>query len=110
MRSPSPTTLRPPPDVIRELKRFFGRNGYVRRQNPKRLARDGYMRYKKGDEVRLTAQDKQELQAIRDLLVRAAFRPGRPFVKGQQYRLPIYGREAVHRFLSLVAGRGIAEP
>ena len=101
-------TPRPSPESIRELGRLFRRNGYVRRQSPKRLARDGYLGYKKGDEVRLTAQDQQELEAIRELLRRAGFRPGRPFAKGQQYRLPIYGREAVRRFLHLVAGGGNA--
>ncbi len=60
------------------------------------------MGYKKGDEVRLTAQNKQELQSMQALLVRAGFHPGRPFMKGCQYRLPIYGREAVRRFLRLV--------
>ncbi len=96
-------------EVIRELGRFFRRNGYVRRQNPKRLKRDGYMGYKKGDEVRLTAQDEQELQTIRELLTRAGFCPGRPFVKGRQFRQPIYGREAVRQFLRLVKGGGRAK-
>jgi hypothetical protein len=95
MRSRNPdATPRASTGSSRELARYFRRNGYVRWQNPKRLARDGYMGYKKGDEVRLTAQDEQELQYIHELLVQAGFRPGHPFVKGQQYRLPIYGREA----------------
>jgi hypothetical protein len=111
MRSRNPVgTPRASPDTSRELARYFRRNGYVRWQNPKRLAREGYMGYKKGDEVRLTAQDEQELQYIHELLVQAGFRPGHPFVKGQQYRLPIYGREEVGRFLRLVAARGTAEP
>ncbi len=96
-------------EVIGELGRFFRRNGYVRRQNPKRLKRDGYMGYKKGDEVRLTAHDEQELQTIRELLTRAGFRPGRPFVKGRQFRQPVYGREAVRQFLRLVKGGGRAK-
>lgn len=106
MRSHNPdATPRPSPETIRELKRFFRRNGYVRQQNPERLALEGYADYKKGDEVRLTAQDEQELEVIRELLGRAGFRPGRPFEKGRQYRLPIYGREEVRRFLQLVAER-----
>jgi len=106
----SVATPRPSTSASWALARYFRRNGYVRWQNPKRLAREGYLGYKKGDEVRLAAQDEQELHDIQDLLVRAGFRPGRPFVKGQQYRLPIYGREEVGRFLRLVAARGIAQP
>ena len=96
-------------EVTRELGRYFRRNGYVRRQNPKRLSREGYLGYKKGDEVRLTAHDQQELLRIKALLRRAGFRPGRPFLKGRQYRLPIYGREAVRRFLKSVESVGNAD-
>jgi hypothetical protein len=97
-------------EVTRELGRYFRRNGYVRRQNSKRLSREGYLVYKKGDEVRLTAQDEQELLCLEALLRRAGFRPGRAFAKGRQYRLPLYGREAVRRFLRLVESGGSAEP
>lgn len=99
-----------PRPVIAALARFFARNGYVRRQNRRRLAREGYLRYKKGDEVRLTAESQQELARIQRLLQQAGFKPGRPFVKGQQYRQPIYGRGEVERFLSLIAEHENAEP
>jgi hypothetical protein len=102
-------TTKPPARVLDHLAAFFDRNGYVRRQNPKRLAREGYRGYKKGDEVRLTAQDEHELRCLEDLLRRAGFRPGRAFVKGRQYRLPIYGRAAVRRFLQLVESRRNSE-
>jgi len=92
------------------LRRYFRRNGYVRRQNPQRLAREGYMGYKQGDEVRLTAQNELELHRMRALLARAGFHPGRPFGKGRQNRLPIYGREAVLRFLRLIKSGGSADP
>lgn len=112
LRKSNTETSRPtcPADARRALSRYFKRNGYVRHQNPERLAREGYMGYKKGDEVRLTADDERELQRIQELLIQAGFRPGRPFVKGHQYRLPIYGREAVRRFLQLVQSGGKAEP
>jgi hypothetical protein len=97
-------------DASRELGGYFRRNGYVRRQNPERLRREGSGGYKKGDELRLTAQDEHELQCIEALLRRAGFRPGRPFVKGRQYRLPIYGREAVRRFLAFVQSGRHAGP
>ena len=95
--------------VRRKLRRYFRRNGYVRHQNSERLAREGYLGYKKGEEVRLMAQGEQELHGLQDLLLRAGFSPGRPFVKGRQYCLPIYGREPVRRFLQLVQSGGNAE-
>lgn len=87
--------------AVAELAAFFHRNGYVRQQNPQRVKTEG-RRYKKGDEVRLVANSKSELLRIRHLLKQASFVAGRPFVNGRQFRQPIYGREAVSRFLSLV--------
>lgn len=91
--------------VIERLRRLFRRNGYVRRRSAPRLEAEGYRLYKKGDEVRLTAESKPELDEIRYLLWRAGFEPGRPFVKGRLLRQPIYGRRAVARFLKLVGGK-----
>lgn len=96
--------LAPPQAVVEQLAALFRRNGYVRRQDPRRRARDGYWGYKKGDEVRLVANSAAELRRIRMLLRRAGFTPGRPFAKGRQWRLPLYGREVVARFLALIEG------
>lgn len=88
-----------------ELAAFFLRNGYVRRHNPARRKADGCMRYKKGDEVRLVANTPSERSRILELLRTAGFKPGRPFrkdKKGGQYRVPIYGREQVARFLQTI--------
>ncbi len=93
--------VRPSPQILAQLGELFRRNGYVRRQNPKRLGRDG-RRYKKGDEVRLVANSADELRRIRRLLREAGFEPGRAFAKGRQWRQPLYGREAVARFLDLI--------
>jgi hypothetical protein len=90
-----------PAEVVSELAQYFSCKGYVRRQNARRLSRDGYRHYKKGDEVRLVAGSLRELADIRDLLHRAGFRLGRPVSKGRQYCQPVYGREAVRRFLDL---------
>lgn len=84
------------------LAGFYRRNGFVRRQDQQRIEKEGCARYKKGDEIRLVAESTQELALIRRLLREEGFEPGRPFVKGRQYRLPIYGRQAVARFLELV--------
>jgi hypothetical protein len=93
---------RPPAAVVAQLARLFRRNGYVRWQNERRLAADGWQVYKKGYEVRLVANSVKELNGIRRLLVAAGCKPGRWFVKGNQYRQPVYGKAAVLRFLELV--------
>ena len=84
------------------LAELFRRHGYTRRQNRARLAEEGYLRYKKGDEVRLIAESEAELTTIRRLLRQAGFRAGRPFAKGRRFWQPVYGREAVRRFLGMV--------
>ncbi len=94
---------KPSASVIEQLAAFFQRNGYVRWQNTERLETEGWWGYKKGDEVRLVAESKRELALIRRLLRQAGFKPGRPFAKGQQFRQPLYGRQAVSRFLELIA-------
>jgi hypothetical protein len=98
-----PTQAKPPRTVLRQLAAFFRRNGYVRRQNAKRLRREKRT-YKKGDEVRLVAESWKELQAIRGLLREAGFAPSRPFRKANQWRQPLYGRDDVARFLAYVQG------
>ena len=84
------------------LAELFRRNGYTRRQNQARLVKEGYLRYKKGYEVRLTAKSEAELDTIRRLLREAGFRAGHPFAKGRRFRQPVYGREAVRRLLGMV--------
>jgi len=99
--------------AVRELAAFFQRNGYVRRHNPVRYAAVGYKKYKKGDEVRLVANDDAERARIPFLLKTAGFKPGRPFrkdKKSRQYRVPIYGRKQVARFLRIVGETGECQP
>ncbi|MFQ5748741.1 MAG: hypothetical protein ACE5H3_04700 [Planctomycetota bacterium] len=91
--------------TARKLAKFFHRNGYVRWQDSSRLGEEGHHVYKKGDEVRLVADSRRELAEIRRLLKDAGFKPGRPFPKGRQFRQPLYGRDAVGRFLELVNDR-----
>ena len=88
--------------VVRELTEIFDRNGYVRRQNPDRVTRDGWARYKKGDEVRLSARTEVDLERLQSLLVAAGFKPGRPYAQGSLYRQPLYGRKQVAAFLELI--------
>lgn len=96
----NPPTMR---QAKRQLTALFERNGYVRWQNPDRIAEVGSQVYKKGDEVRLVAESDAELAHIQQLLEVRGFVSGRPFVKGKyQYCVPIYGREQVTRFLAVV--------
>ncbi|MGQ0553224.1 MAG: hypothetical protein ACT4PU_08380 [Planctomycetota bacterium] len=99
-------TIRPPALKSaasgKELAKWYHRNGYVRRLNPKRR-RAEKSAYKKGDEVRLVANSLKEVAAIKRMLKQAGFRAGRPFEHSRQYRVPIYGRQEVARFLALVA-------
>lgn len=94
-------TSRSSNSAAKQLAEFFGRNGYARFQDPDRREDEGDW-YKKGDEVRLVARTRTELATIRRLLKQSGFRLGRPFAKGRQFVQPIYGREAVGRFLDLV--------
>ena len=88
--------------VARRLSAVFRRSGYVRRQSSRRLAAEGYRRYKKGDEIRFIATSRSELATVRRLLRRAGFQPGRPFPKGRRFAQPVYGRAAVQQLLSLL--------
>ena len=87
--------------VAAQLASFFRRNGYIRRLDPVRRVDSGQL-YKKGAEVRLVAESAAELRLIRRLLRQAGFKPRRPFRKGRQWRQPLYGVEAVARFLALI--------
>ena len=103
---PRRTKPHTPADVASHLAWFFHRNGYVRRYDPLRRKLLGAQSYKKGYEVRLVANSTEELERIGQLLREAGFRPGAPFGHAQQHRLPIYGREAVSRFLEIVGEPG----
>jgi hypothetical protein len=93
--------VRKKPSQASELAEIFARGGYVRLQNPQRL-REGPQSYRKGEEVRLVAQSMTELRTIRRLLRAAGFSPGRPFLKHSKWCQPLYGVEAVGRFLTII--------
>jgi len=87
------------------LAALFHRNGHVRWQNAQRLTAEGWQHYKKGDEIRFTAESAEELNAIRRWLRALGFKPGRPLRKGRQMRQPVYGREDVQQLLNLLGER-----
>lgn len=95
----------PPGAAEAHLVRLFRRNGYVRRFDPERRKAER-SDYRKGDEVRLVANVPGEVALIRRWLQEAGFEPGRPFAKARQFRVPLYGREAVSRFLAMVEKHG----
>jgi hypothetical protein len=92
----------PPKTVFSNLAWFYNRNGYVRSQNKERMESEGSGRYKKGEEVRLIAYSEHELKVIQSLLSKAGFKYGKPFRKKTLYCQPVYGRQAVARFLQMV--------
>jgi|GEM_PF-1213637 len=84
------------------LARWYLVRGYARWQNPDRVAPGG-RDYHKGDEIRLMAPTLVDVRAVRMLLQAAGFKAGRPFQKGAQQCVPLYGRTAVARFMKAVA-------
>ncbi|MCX6866097.1 MAG: hypothetical protein NTV46_07740 [Verrucomicrobia bacterium] len=94
-----------PKSAVRELAALFRKNGYVRRRNPVRQADEDCMTYKKGEEIRLSADSAANRVHVLRLIRIAGFKPGRPYIKYKprgRYRVPIYGREQVARFLSTI--------
>jgi len=79
------------------LRRLFRRNGYVRLPNLKRRKKEG-PGYRKGFEVRLTANTAAELRQIRQALHEIGLHGGRPYRKVTQSVQPVYGRPAVQWF------------
>ncbi|MBI2565586.1 MAG: hypothetical protein HYV63_00955 [Candidatus Schekmanbacteria bacterium] len=89
-------------EAIAELAERFQRNGHVRHPSAERRKEAGTIVYKKGYEVRLIAHSEKELAHIQKLLDLLGFRFGEPYPQAGHFRQPIYGREQVERFLSLI--------
>lgn len=97
--------MRKPPSAKKaatELAALFARNGCIRCPNPKRLAKLGAQKYKKGSEVRLMVESEEELTHVQELLDTLDFTSGRPFAKARQICIPIYGNEQTSRFEALL--------
>lgn len=90
-----------------ELAALFERNGCIRRPNPKRLAKLGAQKYKKGSEVRLTVESEEELAYVQELLDVLDFTAGRPFAKARQFCIPLYGNEQTARFEALLESQAM---
>ena len=93
------------PEICAELTAVFRRNGCVRRHDAERYATQGCTKYKKGEEIRLVANGREEQERIVRLLRLAGYKAGRPFRKAPQraqFCVPIYGREQFARFQSML--------
>jgi hypothetical protein len=86
-------------EAIRQLKRAFRQNGYVRMplQDKRELLGQ---KYKKGYEVRLVAMSKAELKNFQQWIRIAGLTPGKPFEKTNRIIQPVYGAVAVKWFQS----------
>ena len=90
-----------PQVALRRLARAYRDQVYLR-GSPNRKAKP---RTHRGYEVRLIAHSAAERDDIVALLRAAGENPGKPFVTGDCWRVPVYGQEAVKR---LVAGMGVS--
>jgi hypothetical protein len=87
--------------TLAQLRRKFRTQGiYFRQPNLERRRNEGQL-YKKGYEVRIPLQSDVELRETQNTLTHLSFSTGKPFKKGSQYILPIYGRDQVARFVKL---------
>lgn len=87
--------------AAKELGRFYRRRSALRWPDFYRRATEN-QDYKKGYEIRLIADSPEELGRIQRLMIGLGFKPGAAFVKRTQFVQPLYGREPVVRFLTLV--------
>ena len=88
--------------LVSLLREYYNRNGYIRNQNKKRLETEGAQEYKKGYEIRFTANSEKELQLILKSLKELNFKTGKPFPKDNRFCIPIYGCEQVQRLIILI--------
>src|SRR2546427_9216150 len=87
------------PEVL--LARLYQTSGYVRLSDEQRKRKDA-QKYKKGSEVRFVVGTRGELEIVRGLLRQVGLKPGAPFQKHSRWVQPVYGREAVDRFVNRV--------
>ncbi len=79
--------------VPAKIRKLFKHCGYLR--TPPADAHNGHDRTggHRGYEVRFMAHSRDECQKIVRLLKACRIDPGKPFNKGQQWRVPVYGRK-----------------
>lgn len=85
--------------AIATLVCFYQRNGYLRRPNVDRRKKESRS-YKMGYEIRLVANTKRELTELRRAIRQAGLKPGKAFAKVNRWVQPIYGLDALDRFVA----------
>ena len=89
--------------MLELLKYAFYRNAYFRVPNPDRR-HDEPHDYKKGYEIRLVLESKEEVTAVQRALKKFQFRLSAPYEHGRHRIIqPIYGKKAVARFCDLLS-------
>jgi len=86
---------------IKIISRCLHSNAYMRLPNEERRKTDK-QKYKKGYEIRFVAKSDPEHREIADALKECGFNPGKPFKKGTQIIVPLYGREALIKLKELL--------
>jgi len=83
------------------LKKVFLRNGYLKVKDEDQAENAGSQVYKKGYEVRLIPDTKQELSLIRKAIASMDLYVAKPFQKHNNTIQPIYGKEITLKFLAV---------
>jgi hypothetical protein len=80
------------PSVPAKVVELFKHCGYLRTPPSVGSHEPGRAGSHRGYEVRFMAHNRDECQKIVRLLKACRIKPGKPFNKGRQWRVPVYGR------------------
>jgi|GEM_PF-932405 len=83
------------------LEQAFLKNGYIRTRNERRLKKEGGLNYRKGFEVRLVLENKQELKLIQAAIVALDYNLSKTFINHGHIVQPIYGMDLSIQFQKL---------
>ncbi len=88
-------------EPLKIINYYLNANAYMRLPNENRRKTDK-QKYKKGYEIRFVAKSDAECREIAHALEECGFNPGKPFKKGTQIIVPLYGREALIKLKELL--------
>jgi len=95
--------------AARFLAGVFASSGYTRVPNAQRRKREN-QRYKKGYEVRLRVNGKEELKQVRSCLEFVGLSPAKPYAHGRKFVQSVHGKEAMQAFIAMVKESGLKAP
>ncbi len=87
--------------AIRLLALWFDEHGWTQSPPDPELRKNLKEAYKRGCELRLSARP-DEFAKLQRLLIRAGYKAGKQFPKGQRLVVPLYGKEQVQNFLKRI--------